>query len=85
MSQEHTVTETLDATGLSCPMPVVKTKQAVDGLDPGDVLEVRATDAGSVSDVAGWAEGTPGVELLEQDEEREGGDPVYVHLVRKTE
>lgn len=85
MSQEFTATETLDATGLSCPMPVVKTKQAVDGLEPGDVLEVRATDSGSVSDIAGWAEGTSGVELLEQEETTAGGEPVYVHYVRKTE
>ncbi|WP_254536952.1 sulfurtransferase TusA family protein [Halomarina litorea] len=85
MSQKYTVTETLDATGLSCPMPVVETKQAIDGLEPDGVLEVRATDSGSVSDIAGWAEGTPGVELLEQEETTEAGDQVYVHYVRKTE
>lgn len=74
-------TDTLDATGLNCPMPVVKTRQATDALDAGDVLEIRATDPGSVSDLAGWADSTDGVELLEQDED---GD-VYVHYVRKFE
>jgi TusA-related sulfurtransferase len=74
-------TDTLDATGLNCPMPVVKTRQATEDLDAGDVLEVRATDPGSVSDLAGWADSTAAVELLEQDED---GD-VYVHYVRKTE
>ena len=73
--------ETLDATGLSCPMPVVKTKQATDDLAVGDVLEVRATGPGSVSDLAGWADGTAGVELLDQTED---GD-VYTHYVRRTE
>jgi TusA-related sulfurtransferase len=85
MSQEFTVSETLDATGLSCPMPIVKTKQTIDGLEPGGVLEVRATDPGSVSDIDGWATGTDGVELLEQEETTEGDETVYLHYVRRTE
>ena len=74
------ITETLDVTGASCPIPVVKTKQAIDGLSPGDVLEVVATDSGSMSDIEGWAEGTDGVTLLEQSE----GDGEYRHYVEKT-
>ncbi len=66
-------------TGENCPMPVVKTKQAIEGLESGAVLEVLATDAGSMSDLQGWAEATPGVELLEQVE----GDGRYTHYVRK--
>ncbi|UIP01653.1 sulfurtransferase TusA family protein (plasmid) [Halobaculum sp. CBA1158] len=77
-----TPTETLDVTGESCPMPVVKTKQAVDDLDSGALLEVRATDAGSVSDIDGWAAGTPGVELIGQSEETQADKTVYVHRVR---
>ncbi|MEF8781242.1 MAG: sulfurtransferase TusA family protein, partial [Haloferacaceae archaeon] len=46
MSTEYAVTETLDVKGLSCPMPVVKAKQAADGLEEGDVLEILATDSG---------------------------------------
>lgn len=80
MSSQYDTTETLDVKGLSCPMPIVKTKQAIDDLDAGDVLEVVATDAGSMSDIEGWAEGTDGVELLDQ---REDGD-LYVHYVKKT-
>lgn len=57
----ETPAKTLDVTGKSCPMPVVKTKQAVDDLDSGALLEVHATDAGSVSDIDGWAAETPGV------------------------
>ncbi|XVH33515.1 sulfurtransferase TusA family protein (plasmid) [Haloferacaceae archaeon DSL9] len=80
MSVEYDITETLDATGLSCPMPVVKTKQTIDALAPGSVLEVLATDRGSMSDIKGWAEATAGVELLDQRE----SDGTYKHYVRKT-
>ena len=74
-------TETLDVKGENCPMPVVKTKQNIDQLDADDILEVLATDPGSMSDVEGWADTTDGVELVDQ---REEGD-VYKHYVRKTE
>ncbi|EMA40998.1 sulfurtransferase TusA family protein [Halobiforma nitratireducens] len=80
MSSEHDTTETLDVKGQSCPMPVVKTKQAIDDLETGAVLEVVATDSGSMSDIQGWADGTAGVELLEQVE----GDDTYTHYVKKT-
>jgi TusA-related sulfurtransferase len=81
MSSNIDVTETLDVKGQNCPMPVVKTRQAIDGLEPGETLEVLATDSGSMSDIAGWADSTDGVELLEQVD----GDGVYTHYVRKTE
>ncbi|WP_144926392.1 sulfurtransferase TusA family protein [Halorubrum salsamenti] len=81
MSAEFDITETLDVKGASCPMPVVKTKTAIDDLAEGDVLEVLATDPGSMSDIDGWAAGTEGVELVDQEE----GDDVYKHYVRKTE
>ncbi len=80
MSEQIDVTETLDVKGQSCPMPVVKTKQAIDDLDGGDVLEVLATDSGSMSDIDGWAQGTDGVTLLQQIEE----DGLYKHYVEKT-
>jgi len=81
MNTEFDITETLDVTGASCPMPVVKTKAAVDDLAEGAILEVVATDPGSMSDIDGWAAGTGGVELVDQEE----GDDVYRHYVRKTE
>jgi TusA-related sulfurtransferase len=81
MSAEFDVTRTLDVKGASCPMPVVKTKSAVDDLEAGQVLEVLATDPGSMSDIDGWSSGTSGVELLGQEE----GDEVYRHYVRRTE
>jgi TusA-related sulfurtransferase len=81
MSSNIDVTETLDVKGQNCPMPVIKTKQAMDGLAVGDVLEVVATDSGSMSDIKGWAESTADVELVEQVE----GDGVYTHYIRKAE
>ncbi len=41
----------LDTKGMNCPMPVLKTKKAIDGLQSGQVLEVLATDKGSISDI----------------------------------
>lgn len=41
---------TVDASGLSCPMPLLKAKKALNAMDPGQVLHVRATDPGSVRD-----------------------------------
>ena len=81
MSTKYDIAETLDVKGASCPMPVVKTKGAIDDLAAGDILEVLATDPGSMSDIDGWASGTAGVELVDQEE----GDDVYTHYVRKTE
>ena len=81
MSVEHDITETLDVEGQNCPMPVVKTKQTIDDLEHDGILEVLATDVGSMSDIEGWAESTDGVELLEQVE----ADGVYKHYVKRTE
>lgn len=80
---EFDVTETLDVTGLNCPLPVVKTKQAIDSVDSGDVLAVTATDPGSMSDIEGWANSTDGVELLDQQEITEAGETLYQHVVRR--
>lgn len=69
---------TLDATGLSCPMPVVKARLEIERLAAGDVLQVVATDPGSVSDFANWTK-MSGHELLESGE----ADGVYTYLIRK--
>lgn len=52
------ITRQLDATGLKCPMPIVKTAQAMKDLASGETLEVLATDPGSVKDFAAWARST---------------------------
>ena len=54
-----------DASGLACPLPIVKTKKALNDMTSGQVLRVVATDPGSVADMAAFAEQT-GNQLLEQ-------------------
>jgi tRNA 2-thiouridine synthesizing protein A len=55
----------VDARGLNCPMPIVRTAQAIKPLASGQTLEVLATDPGSVKDFAAWAKAT-GNEIVEQ-------------------
>jgi tRNA 2-thiouridine synthesizing protein A len=59
------VLQQVDARGLSCPMPIVKTAQAIRTIASGDLVEVLATDPGSVKDFAAWSR-TTGHELVEQ-------------------
>jgi len=55
----------VDARGLSCPMPIVKTAQVVRTLVSGQTVEVLATDPGSVKDFAAWSKST-GNPIVEQ-------------------
>ncbi|MDI1270897.1 MAG: sulfurtransferase TusA family protein [Polaromonas sp.] len=57
-----------DASGMACPLPIVKTKKALADMSSGQVLRVIATDPGSVCDMAAFAEQT-GNTLLEQGTE----------------
>ncbi|MBJ3788098.1 sulfurtransferase TusA family protein [Bacillus sp. OA1] len=68
----------LDCKGLACPMPIVKTKKAIEGLAPGQVIEVKATDKGSTVDIKSWA-GKVGHQYIGTKHE----DNVLVHYVRK--
>lgn len=58
----------LDARGLHCPLPILKTKKALADMLSGEVLRVMATDTGSVRDFQAFAKQT-GNALLEQTEE----------------
>ena len=58
----------LDACGLACPMPIVKTRQTIEELTSGQILEVHATDKGALNDLTAWARKT-GNEMLESREE----------------
>jgi len=60
--------EELDASGLNCPLPILRAKKAINGLDVGQVLRIVATDPGSVKDFEAFAKQT-GNELLESTEE----------------
>jgi len=76
--------QTLDVRGAKCPVPIVKTKKMIDILKVGDVLEVLATDPGSVADFQGWAKVSKLAVLKEQRTEKdETGKEVYVHVVER--
>ncbi|TFE23532.1 sulfurtransferase TusA family protein [Cohnella luojiensis] len=55
MVKQITANQVLDCKGLACPMPIVRTKKAMDALKPGEVIEMQATDKGSLADIQGWA------------------------------
>jgi tRNA 2-thiouridine synthesizing protein A len=58
----------LDASGLNCPLPILRAKKTLNGMDSGQVLHVIATDPGSVKDFDAFAKQT-GNELMESKEE----------------
>ena len=64
----------LDCRGLNCPLPVLKTKKAMDEMAAGDVLKMISTDPGSQNDVTAWANRT-GNEIMSAN--NEGSDFVY--------
>jgi len=72
------ITQVVDARGLSCPMPIVKTAQAMKTVTQGDLLEVLATDPGAVADFAAWSRST-GNELVETSIQ----DGVYRFVLRR--
>lgn len=68
----------LDATGLACPMPLLKAKRALNGMHSGQRLRVLATDQGSVRDFRVFAEQSG--HLLLESSEAQG---VYAYLLQK--
>jgi TusA-related sulfurtransferase len=77
-------TRRLDVRGTKCPVPIVRAKKEIDGMQAGDVLEVLATDPGSMSDFQGWAKTSKLAVLKEQRTEKdETGREVYVHVLER--
>jgi tRNA 2-thiouridine synthesizing protein A len=72
------ITRTVDARGQSCPGPLVTLARSLKDAEPGDLLELLATDPGSRSDVPSWATLT-GNELLEAGE----SEGVLRYVIRK--
>lgn len=71
--------QTLNAEGLNCPLPIIKAKKALKGLEAGKVLEIRSTDPGSVADFAAFCSQT-GNELLSSNTEGN----VYLFEIKKS-
>jgi len=55
--------DVLDVQGKNCPIPVIQTKKRIDEMEPGAILEIRATDPGAEKDIPSWADRT-GNELV---------------------
>jgi tRNA 2-thiouridine synthesizing protein A len=68
----------LDCRGMSCPIPILKTKKAIDGLTAGQILKMIATDPGSVNDINAWTKRT-GNELVDSSTT----DSEYTFYLRK--
>lgn len=77
--------KTLDVRGAKCPVPIVKAKKMIDTMQVGEVLEVLATDPGSLADFQGWAKVSKVASLKEQRTEKDDtGRDLYVHVVERT-
>ncbi|GMT50224.1 MAG: transcriptional regulator [bacterium] len=61
----------LDCRGLNCPMPVIKTKQAMDALKSEEILKMMATDPGSAKDMNSWARQTGNTILASKESQSE--------------
>lgn len=72
------VTQTLDARGLNCPLPILRTKKAMAGLDSGNTLAITSTDPGSVKDMQAFCKQT-GHELVSSSAQQ--GE--FIFVVRK--
>ncbi len=77
-------TRRLDVRGTKCPVPIVRAKKEIDAMQTGDVLEVLATDPGSVPDFQGWVKTSKLAVLREQRTEKDQtGKEVYVHVLER--
>ena len=75
----------LDVRGAKCPLPIIKAKKEMDAMAAGDMLEVLATDPGSMADFRGWAKTAKHALLKEQREDKdETGRTIYVHILERT-
>jgi tRNA 2-thiouridine synthesizing protein A len=73
-----TADQTLDCSGMACPMPILKTKKAIDSLQIGQVLKMIATDPGSTSDMEAWTAKT-GHELVGSEQSGKS----YIFYIKK--
>ncbi len=79
MSIEINVDQVLDAKGMNCPLPILKTKKAVEALSKNQVLKVVTTDPGSKNDMASWVKRT-GNEIVKVEE----GSGTFTFFIKKT-
>jgi len=73
------MTTKLDTKGMNCPLPILKAKKAIKGIEAGETLEVESTDPGSVKDFEAFCRST-GNELLDSSE----ADGIYTYMIKKS-
>jgi tRNA 2-thiouridine synthesizing protein A len=73
------VDQTLDARGLSCPLPVLKTRKVLNAMRAGQTLQVIATDPGFVRDIGSFCQQTGNDLVLAREE-----DNAHVFVIRKS-
>ena len=78
MSDDITVSKTLDLKGLACPMPVVKMSKGIKEVAVGEIVEAITTDPGALTDFPAWAK-TSGNEIVKTDQ---GGDVIKFYVKR---
>ncbi len=78
MSQHPEIHQEIDTRGLNCPLPILKAKKALSGMQSGQLLKVVSTDPGSMRDFQAFARQT-GNELVEQ--QVAGAD--FIHVLRR--
>lgn len=76
--------QTLDVQGAKCPMPLVKSRKTINTMPVGEVLQVVATDRGSIADFQGWTKTAKNVELIEQETVQNNGHSLYIHYLKRT-
>jgi len=79
MAEPH-IDQTLDCSGLTCPLPLAKTNKAVKEMQSGQILEMLATDANAMMDMEAWAKQTRNELLLAQKQD----DGKFRFLIRKS-
>jgi tRNA 2-thiouridine synthesizing protein A len=72
------INQTLDTRGLNCPLPILRTKKTIAGMNDGEVLEVIATDPGSLKDIQSFCTQT-GHELMDSNQ----ADGEFIFHIRK--
>ena len=68
----------IDCQGLSCPLPILKTRKAMDELSSGEILKLICTDPGSINDLASWSNSTG--HILLSSNEKQG---IYIYFIQK--
>ena len=79
INERKFMSETLDARGYNCPIPVLKTRKALQGMNVGDTITVLATDPASFIDIPHFCN-TTGHDLVEST----NADGIYTYVIKKT-